>query len=327
MVGKVLAFCETRNGELRQVSFEAISAAKKLSNGGEVVAAILGTNVSNFIETLYHYGADRVVTVENEVLNQYTTDAYQQALLQVIEDEKPDGFIMGHTAIGKDVSPRIAAKIQAGLISDIVNIEANGEKVVCTRPIYSGKAFEKKKFTDGFQFITIRPNNIKQLEKDESRTGTASSLDVEIKNIRTVIKEVVQKTAGKVDLSEAKIIVAGGRGVKGEEGFELLQSLADLLGGAVGASRGACDSGYCDYSLQIGQTGKVVTPDLYFAFGISGAIQHIAGMSNSKVIVAVNKDPEAPIFDIADYGIVGDLFEVIPLLKEEIKQNLAVAGV
>ncbi|WP_313432377.1 electron transfer flavoprotein subunit alpha/FixB family protein [Siminovitchia terrae] len=327
MVGKVLAFCETRNGELRQVSFEAISAAKKLSNGGEVVAAILGTNVSNFIETLYHYGADRVVTVENEVLNQYTTDAYQQALLQVIETEKPDGFIMGHTAIGKDVSPRIAAKIQAGLISDIVNIEANGEKVVCTRPIYSGKAFEKKKFTDGFQFITIRPNNIKQLEKDESRTGTASSLDVEIKNIRTVIKEVVQKTAGKVDLSEAKIIVAGGRGVKGEEGFELLQSLADLLGGAVGASRGACDSGYCDYSLQIGQTGKVVTPDLYFAFGISGAIQHIAGMSNSKVIVAVNKDPEAPIFDIADYGIVGDLFEVIPLLKEEIKQNLAVAGV
>ncbi|RST59814.1 electron transfer flavoprotein subunit alpha/FixB family protein [Siminovitchia terrae] len=327
MVGKVLAFCETRNGELRQVSFEAISAAKKLSNGGEVVAAILGTNVSNFIETLYHYGADRVVTVENEVLNQYTTDAYQQALLQVIEAEKPDGFIMGHTAIGKDVSPRIAAKTQAGLISDIVNIESNGEKVVCTRPIYSGKAFEKKKFTDGFQFITIRPNNIKQLEKDESRTGTASSLDVEIKNIRTVIKEVVQKTAGKVDLSEAKIIVAGGRGVKGEEGFELLQSLADLLGGAVGASRGACDSGYCDYSLQIGQTGKVVTPDLYFAFGISGAIQHIAGMSNSKVIVAVNKDPEAPIFDIADYGIVGDLFEVIPLLKEEIKQNLAVAGV
>lgn len=327
MVGKVLAFCETRNGELRQVSFEAISAAKKLSNGGEVVAAILGTNVSNFIETLYHYGADRVVTVENEVLNQYTTDAYQQALLQVIEAEKPDGFIMGHTAIGKDVSPRIAAKIQAGLISDIVNIESKGEKVVCTRPIYSGKAFEKKKFTDGFQFITIRPNNIKQLEKDESRTGTASSLDVEIKNIRTVIKEVVQKTAGKVDLSEAKIIVAGGRGVKGEEGFELLQSLADLLGGAVGASRGACDSGYCDYSLQIGQTGKVVTPDLYFAFGISGAIQHIAGMSNSKVIVAVNKDPEAPIFDIADYGIVGDLFEVIPLLKEEIKQNLAVAGV
>ncbi len=327
MVGKVLAFCETRNGELRQVSFEAISAAKKLSNGGEVIATILGTNVSNCIETLYHYGADRVVTVENEVLNQYTTDAYQQALLQVIETENPDGFIMGHTAIGKDVSPRIATKIQAGLISDIVNIESNGEEVVCTRPIYSGKAFEKKKFTDGFQFITIRPNNIEPLEKDGSRIGTVSSLDVEIKNIRTVIKEVVQKTAGKVDLSEARIISAGGRGVKGVDGFELLQSLADLLGGAVGASRGACDSGYCDYSLQIGQTGKVVTPDLYFAFGISGAIQHIAGMSNSKVIVAVNKDSEAPIFDIADYGIVGDLFEVIPLLKEEIKQNLSGSGV
>ncbi|MBD8005638.1 electron transfer flavoprotein subunit alpha/FixB family protein [Bacillus norwichensis] len=327
MVGKFLAFCETRDGELRQVAFEAISAAKKLSNGGEVIAAILGTNVSNCIETLYHYGADRVITVENEALNQYTTDAYQQALLHVIDSENPDGFIMGHTAIGKDVSPRIATKIQAGLISDIVNIESNGGKVIFTRPIYSGKAFEKKRITDGFQFITIRPNNIKPLEKDESRIGTASSLDIEIKNIRTVIKEVVQKTAGKVDLSEAKIIVAGGRGVKGVDGFELLQSLADLLGGAVGASRGACDSSYCDYSLQIGQTGKVVTPDLYFAFGISGAIQHIAGMSNSKVIVAINKDPEAPIFDIADYGIVGDLFEVIPLLKEEIKQNLSVSGV
>nr|WP_318246800.1 electron transfer flavoprotein subunit alpha/FixB family protein [Bacillus norwichensis] len=326
-MGKFLAFCETRDGELRQVAFEAISAAKKLSNGGEVIAAILGTNVSNCIETLYHYGADRVITVENEALNQYTTDAYQQALLHVIDSENPDGFIMGHTAIGKDVSPRIATKIQAGLISDIVNIESNGGKVIFTRPIYSGKAFEKKRITDGFQFITIRPNNIKPLEKDESRIGTASSLDIEIKNIRTVIKEVVQKTAGKVDLSEAKIIVAGGRGVKGVDGFELLQSLADLLGGAVGASRGACDSSYCDYSLQIGQTGKVVTPDLYFAFGISGAIQHIAGMSNSKVIVAINKDPEAPIFDIADYGIVGDLFEVIPLLKEEIKQNLSVSGV
>lgn len=319
MAKKVLIFGEIRDGELRNVSFEAIAAAKKVVDGGEIVGLLLGGKVGNLANDMIHYGADRVVTVENDQLQSYTPDAYSQAMMQVIDAEKPDGLILGHTALGKDLSPRLAAKLKSGLISDVVSLEVADEKVLFTRPIYSGKAFEKLEVREGLVLATIRPNNITPLEKDVSRTGDVTSMDVEIKDLRTIIKEVVRKAVGGIDLSEAKIIVSGGRGVKSKDGFKPLQELADLLGGAVGASRGACDAEYCDYSLQIGQTGKVVTPDLYIACGISGAIQHIAGMSNSKVIVAINKDSEAPIFSIADYGIVGDLFEVVPLLIEEFK--------
>src|SRR5699024_5431932 len=209
-----------------------------------------------------------------------------------------------------------------GLISDATDIENDGDKAVFIRPIYSGKAFEKKVITSGLTFVTIRPNNIPALNRDGSRSGDVTSKDVDVKDIKTVIKDVIRKASEGVDLSEANVIIAGGRGVKSAEGFEPLHELADVLGGAVGASRGACDAEYCDYSLQIGQTGKVVTPDLYIAVGISGAIQHLAGMSNSKVIVAINKDPEANIFNVADYGIVGDVFEVIPKLTEELKQKV-----
>ncbi|MBZ5749940.1 electron transfer flavoprotein subunit alpha/FixB family protein [Metabacillus rhizolycopersici] len=324
MTKKVLIVGEVRDGELRNVSLEAIAAGKTVADGGEVVGVLLGENVNPLVNSLLYYGADRVVAVNHADLKSYTTDAYQQALLQVIESENPDGLILGHTALGKDVSPRLAMKLNAGLISDAVAIGKDGEEIVFTRPIYSGKAFEKKKVKEGIVFATIRPNNIPSLEKDETRTGEITYLTVELKDLRTVIKDVVRKATGGVDLSEAKVIVAGGRGVKNKEGFKSLQDLADVLGGAIGASRGACDADYCDYSLQIGQTGKVVTPDLYFAIGISGAIQHLAGMSNSKVIVAINKDPEAPIFEVADYGIVGDLFEVVPILTEELKSALNV---
>ncbi|MFA1641601.1 electron transfer flavoprotein subunit alpha/FixB family protein [Chryseomicrobium imtechense] len=323
MSTKVLVLAESREGSLRNVSFEAIAAGKKISGGGEVVSVLLGDSVGDLAAELGAYGADRVITVEHSHLKQYTSDGYGQALMAVFEQEKPDAIVFGHTALGKDLSPKVAAKLQVGLVSDVTDIEGEGDDAVFVRPIYSGKAFEKVKLKDELKFITIRPNNIAPLAKEEGKTAEVGSVSVDITNLRTIIKEVVRKSTDGVDLSEAKVVVAGGRGVKSAEGFAPLKELADLLGGAVGASRGACDADYVDYSLQIGQTGKVVTPDLYIAAGISGAIQHLAGMSNSKVIVAINKDPEASIFKVADYGIVGDLFEVIPLLTEEFRAVLS----
>lgn len=320
MSKKVLVLGETREGVLRNVSFEAIAAAKQISAGGEVVGVLLGDAVQSLGAELIQYGADRVVVVEHEKLKQYTSDGFSQGFMAVYEQEQPEVIVIGHTALGKDLSPKIASKLTSGLISDVTEIEGEDEEVAFIRPIYSGKAFEKVKSKEETVFITIRPNNIAVLEKDESRSGEVSSIAVDIKDLRTIISEVVRKATDGVDMSEAKVVVAGGRGVRSAEGFEPLQELANLLGGAVGASRGACDADYCDYSLQIGQTGKVITPDLYIGVGISGAIQHLAGMSNSKVIVAINKDPEAEIFKVADYGIVGDLFEVVPLMIEEVKK-------
>ncbi|MFT0802167.1 electron transfer flavoprotein subunit alpha/FixB family protein [Bacillus swezeyi] len=320
MSKKVFVLGECRDGSLRNVTFEAIAAGKTIAEGGEVIGVLFGESVSNKAAELIHYGADQVLTAEDPLLKNYTSDGFVQAFLTILESESPDVVIFGHTSMGKDLAPKLAARLGTGLISDAIDVSVTGGNIVFTRPIYSGKAFERIISEDELIFATIRPNNIAPLAKDETRTGTVEKIEADIQDIRTVIKDVVKKTSEGVDLSEAKIIVAGGRGVKSEDGFKPLQELADVLGGAVGASRGACDADYCDYSLQIGQTGKVVTPDLYIACGISGAIQHLAGMSNSKIIVAINKDPEADIFKIADYGIVGDLFEVVPLLTEEFKK-------
>ncbi|MFC4556617.1 electron transfer flavoprotein subunit alpha/FixB family protein [Virgibacillus kekensis] len=321
MSKKLLVIGEVRDNVLRNVTFEAIAAAKKIDADGEVVGVLCGdSELNDQAQEMIHYGADRVVIVKHDNLKSYTSEGYGQAVLAVVNDESPDGIIMGHTAAGKDLTPKLASKLESGLISDATDIETNGDKVVFTRPIYSGKAFEKKVVTGGLTFTTIRPNNIPALEHDETRSGDVTEKEVDVTDIRTVIKDVIRKASEGVDLSEANVIIAGGRGVKSVEGFKPLYELAEALGGAVGASRGACDAEYCDYALQIGQTGKVVTPDLYIAVGISGAIQHLAGMSNSKVIVAINKDPEANIFNVADYGIVGDLFEVVPMLTEEIKK-------
>lgn len=321
MSDKLLVLGEARDGDLRNVTFEAIAAAKKIDSDGEIVGVLCGdSDMNGQAQEMIYYGADRVVTVKDDKLKTYTAGAYGQAVMAVIDDESPSGIIMGHTAIGGDLTPKIASKLEAGLISDVTAIEVDDDKAVFIRPIYSGKAFEKKVISSGITFATIRPNNIPMQERDESRSGEVTPKEVDISDLSTVIKDVIRKASEGVDLSEANVIVSGGRGVKSTEGFKPLQELADVLGGAVGASRGATDAEYCDYSLQIGQTGKVVTPDLYIACGISGAIQHLAGMSNSKVIVAINKDPEANIFNVADYGIVGDVFDVVPKLTEEIKK-------
>lgn len=316
---KVLVLAEVRDGQLRNVSLEALAAAKTIAAGGEVVAGVFGAEAQALAAALGQHGASTVYTANHEALAAYTPDAYAQAVVQLIELANPDAVVMGHTSIGRDVAPRVAARLGFGLVSDVTALD---EGPLFTRPIYAGKAFQQRKFVDGKTFVTIRPNNIKPGEADASKTATVVPVDLEIKDLRTIVKEVVRKTSGKVDLSEAKVVIAGGRGVKSADGFKPLYELAEVLGAAVGASRGACDADYCDYSMQIGQTGKVVTPDLYIACGISGAIQHLAGMSSSKVIVAINKDPEAPIFQIADYGIVGDLFEVVPLLTAELKKVL-----
>lgn len=325
MSKNVLVLADVRDGELRNVSLESLAAGTRVAEGGKVTAAVFGSKGKDLVEKLAHHGADHVVLVPNEQLDQYSTDAYFQAFKQVIEKVEPDVIFTGHTAVGRDVSPRIAARLNLGLVSDCTDVELKDGKIVLTRPIYAGKAFVKKAFREGIVFATLRPNNVAPLEADTSRSAEVEELDVQFApdSLRTLIKDVVRKASDGVDLSEAGVVIAGGRGVKSEEGFKPLQELADVLGGAIGASRGACDAEYCDYALQIGQTGKVVTPDLYIACGISGAIQHLAGMSNSKVIVAINKDPEANIFSVADYGIVGDLFEVVPILTEEFKKALA----
>ncbi|MGD9677581.1 MAG: electron transfer flavoprotein subunit alpha/FixB family protein [Vulcanibacillus sp.] len=323
MSRKVLVYAEGRDNKLRNVSLEALSVAKKIADGGEVSAALFGSNAEQFIETLGHYGADRVFVVKNPSFDQYVTDLYKEAFLKIVNKVKPDVILLGHTPNGKDFAPKVAQALEIGMVSDSIDIEILGDKVIFTRPIYAGKAFVKKIIKDDMVLATIRPNNIAMGEADPNKKASKVEFDFSpsSKSLRVQIKDVIRKASCGVDLSEAKVVISGGRGTK-KDGFDKIYELASLLNAAVGASRSACDEGYADYSLQVGQTGKVVTPDLYIAFGISGAIQHVAGMSNSKVIVAVNKDPEAPIFQIADYGIVGDMFEVLPVLKEEFEKLL-----
>jgi len=325
MARNVLVLADIRNAKLRNVTFEMLSAAQGIAQGGQVSIALLGQQVSGYANHLGDAGADVVYVVEANQLANYTPSAYRKAFMECVRESSPDVIFMSHSAIGRDLAPLIAMRLGAGQVSDIIEIDASGDKLTFTRPIYAGKAFTKVQISEGTVLATVRPNNLPAPQTGLGKAGNVVTLSVsfEPQDLTSIVKEIIKKTAIGVDLSEAKIIVSGGRGVKSAEGFSPLRELADVLGAAVGASRGACDAEYCDYSMQIGQTGKVVTPDLYIACGISGAIQHLAGMSNSKVIVAINKDAEAPIFQIADYGIVGDLFQVVPLLTEELKKALA----
>jgi electron transfer flavoprotein alpha subunit len=319
-----VVFAEVRGGKLRQVTLEAIQAVSSVKEDGDSVAAVLlGHQVSSLADELARYVSGQVIVVDDSALETYNSESYFTALKDLLSSLNPHAVFFGHTAVGRDLAPMAAAHLKAGQISDVISIDKSGSEVLYNRPLYAGKVFEKKRFEDGPQVVTVRPNNF------AAALPTGSSAEIVKKGytapspLRSVVKDVVRKTSGKVDLTEAKIVVSGGRGVKSSEGFKPLEQLAEVLNAAVGASRGACDAGYCDYAMQIGQTGKVVTPEIYIACGISGAIQHLAGMSQSRVIIAINKDPEAPIFKVADYGIVGDLFEVVPLLTEEFKKALA----
>ncbi|OAS16274.1 electron transfer flavoprotein subunit alpha/FixB family protein [Paenibacillus oryzisoli] len=327
MAKQFLVVAEARSGKLRQVSFEALRSAQLSAGDGDTLAAVLlgGAGTKALAAELAAYGADTIYVVEDPQLESYSSEAYLSALLAVTSVAGPHALYFGHTAVGRDLAPLAAASLAAGQISDVTAIEHSGDNVLFTRPLYAGKAVEKKAFTDPASpwVVTIRPNNIAAAEPDASRQAQLIDVAYPTPSLRSIIREVVKKTSGAIDLAEAKIVVSGGRGVRSADGFQPLEELAAVLGGAVGASRGACDAGYCEYAMQIGQTGKVVTPEIYIACGISGAIQHLAGMSSSRVIIAINKDAEAPIFKVADYGIVGDLFEVVPLLTAEFKKLLA----
>lgn len=318
---------EVRGGKLRQVTLEAIAAANQAKSDGDRVAAVLaGHQVDTLAQELARYVDGPVHVIEHADLETYNAESYHAAVSKALEALSPKAVFLGHTAVGKDLAPKIAAGLQAGQISDVIAIENDGTDVVYTRPLYAGKVFEKKRFASdsaGPQVVTVRPNNFSPAEPLANSGEIVKENYAPPADLRSVVKDVIRKTSGKVDLTEAKIVVSGGRGVKSADGFKPLEQLAEVLNAAVGASRGACDAGYCDYAMQIGQTGKVVTPEIYIACGISGAIQHLAGMSQSRIIIAINKDPEAPIFKVADYGIVGDLFEVVPLLTEEFKKALA----
>ncbi|MEJ9217178.1 electron transfer flavoprotein subunit alpha/FixB family protein [Paenibacillus glucanolyticus] len=319
----ILVYAENRDGRLRQVALETLGAARLIAADDDSIRILVaGANITEAVSALNGYGADTIYTVEHDDLESYNPEAYMAAIEAVIHQARPDAVLFGHTAIGRDLAPLVAASLNAGQISDVTAIENEAGEAVFTRPLYAGKAFEKRVFQNGPWVVTVRPNNIPAAEVVEGVSTSIEDIAYPAPSLSSVVKDVVRKTTGKIDLSEAKIVISGGRGVKSAEGFQPLEELADLLGGAVGASRGACDAGYCDYALQIGQTGKVVTPEIYIACGISGAIQHLAGMSQSRVIIAINKDPEAPIFKVADYGIVGDLFDIVPLLTQEFRKVL-----
>lgn len=313
----ILTFAEQRDGKLRRPSLEAVSEARRLSEplGGPVTSVLVGSGVEGLAAELGAYGADAVQLFDQPELALYATEPYARALAQAIQEAQPSAVLVPFTAMGKDLAPRVAARLGAGLISDCVALTPREGRLEARRPMYAGKAYATVRWREGMQMATLRPNVFALGARDESRKAEVKRATVDA-SARARVTKVEAAAAGKVELTEAQIIVSGGRGLKGPENFHLVESLATAFGAAVGASRAVVDAGWVDHQYQVGQTGKTVSPTLYVACGISGAIQHLAGMSSSKVIVAVNKDPDAPIFKVANYGLVGDVFEILPKLTE-----------
>jgi electron transfer flavoprotein alpha subunit len=324
----ILVFADQKNGRFRQVIFEMLGAGKKIAQqlGEELHAVVVGKDIGACPDALAEGGASKVYLIDSADLAVYTTDGYAKALAELIGREKPTLVLIAHNAVGKDLAPALAQKLKAGQASDVIGIELEGG-VRFKRPIYAGKAYALVSFTGASTpgIVTIRPKAFEPavLQAGASAQVVAFATAVSAADIRQIVKDVVSKASGRVELTEADVVVSGGRGMKSGENFKILEELADILGAAVGATRAAVDEGWIETQFQVGQTGKVVSPTLYIACGISGAIQHLAGMSSSKYIVAINKDPEAEIFKVADYGIVADLFEVVPVLTREFKNVLA----
>lgn len=324
-MGKILAFIESRDNKIKNSGFETASTAVKLGGetASEVEALLIGGSVSSLAGELGAYGIEKVWIVEDARLEKYSTTAFSKILSEAAKQAGADTVILSATAMGKDMAPRVAARLEAGLVVDCTEIRSEGGNIIATRPVYAGKAFIDVKVNSPLKIFSLRPNVFKPVKVD-GVTAEPVKLPLELSDtdFAVQVKEVVVSSE-KLDVTEADIVVSGGRGLKGPENYHLVEDLAKILGGAHGASRAIVDAGWRPHGEQVGQTGKTVSPSLYIAVGISGAIQHLAGMSSSKCIVAINKDKDAPIFQIADYGIVGDALEIMPALIEECKKVLA----
>jgi len=319
MANKILVFIEQRNGQIKKSSLEASKVgsdlAKKLSCS---VEALTIGNLIEGLDLIGNYGVSKVTHIKNPALENYSASAYSNLISNFIVDNKFDIVIFSASALGKDLAPYVAVKIDAGLAMDCVALNFENGEIIATRPVYAGKALVDLKINSINKIYALRPNVFNPGTLVESK-AEINVIEADSPNLSVKVTEL-KKSEGKLDVAEADIIVSGGRGMKAPEHYHLVEELAAVLGGAVGASRAVVDAGWRPHSEQVGQTGKTVSPSLYVALGISGAIQHLAGMRSSKYIVAVNKDKDAPIFQVADYGIVGDVFEVVPAMIEEIKK-------
>ncbi len=318
MTQSVLVITEQQNKVFRKVSFEVVSEGRRIADSlnGELVALVIGADVESIAKDLGQYGADKILVADDSALYDYTTDAFTDISAAAAAQTDPALIIIGASSQGKDLAARLAARLDAGLAMDCLAIKDTDEKLIFTRPLYGGKIMAQVEIEGTPQIAAVRPNVLSTTKTAGS--GIVEKIDINFEKSRTSVVEKLIEEGDKIELTEADVIVSGGHGTNGD--FEAIEELASVLNGAVGASRFAVDEGWRSHNDQVGQTGKIVSPSLYIACGISGAIQHVAGMSTSKTIVAINKDPEAPIFQKADIGIVGDLFEVIPKITEEIKK-------